>query len=245
MDQPQPETIATMVQKASARICEDGEENFYQSDITKLKNNKEYAARFWRHQGEGKENREDKAVKMILNTFKWRKDFGVEEINAGSLNKNLISKGVIYSHNRDRKGQKLLIISMKNHFKGAESLLDCQRGFVYYLERLEREEKGGPITVVYDGTGMGFGNLDIALYQFVVSMLVDIYPAFVDHALMLEMPWIFNAAWKVIKVVIPAHILERTKFVSKSQISEYIDDANKLKSWGGKDAYKYVFETEA
>jgi len=244
MDQPNSQTIAAMVEKAIAKISEEGEENFYPSDVTKLKNNEAYAARFWRHQGEGKD-REENAVKMILKTFKWRKDFGVEEINEKSLNKNLISKGVIYSHNRDKKGHKLLIVSMKKHFKGAETFLECQQGFVYYLERLEREENGGPITVVLDGTGMGYGNLDIGLYQFVVSMLVDIYPAFVDHSLMLEMPWIFNAAWKVIKVVIPAHILERTKFVNKSQIGEYIDDANRLKSWGGNDDYEYVFDPEA
>ena len=47
---------------------------------------------------------------------------------------------------------------------------------------------------------MGFSNLDLGLYQFVVSMLVNIYPAFVDYALLLEMPWIFNATWKVLKV---------------------------------------------
>ena len=89
MDQPNPETIATMVEKAITKISEEGEENFYKSDITKLKNNEAYAARFWRHQGEGNTNREENAVKMILNTFKWRKDFGVEEITEQSLNKSL------------------------------------------------------------------------------------------------------------------------------------------------------------
>ena len=44
-------------------------------------------------------------------------------------------------------------------------------------------------------------------------------------------------------MVIPAHILERTKFVSKSELGDYIDDKNKLKSWGGND--DYVFKPEA
>lgn len=232
-----------MVERAVAKMSEEGLENFYESDIDKLRTNSAYATRFWVHQGEGKPNQEDKAVNMVVNTFKWRKNFGVEDITEGTLNERLMSKGIIYSHNRDKNGRKLLIVSMKKHFKGAESALDCERAFVYFLERLEREENGGPITVVYDGTDMGFANLDLGLYQFVVSMLVNIYPAFADYALMLEMPWIFNATWKVLKVVIPAHILERTKFVSKSELGEYIDEKNKLKSWGGND--EYVFKPEA
>jgi len=56
---------------------------------------------------------------------------------------------------------------------------------------------------------------------------------------------IYNFFLCYFKVVIPAHILERTKFVNKSQIGEYIDDANRLKSWGGNDDYEYVFDPEA
>jgi len=245
MDTPPPEKIASIVDRAADKMEEEGLDKFYPSDVAKLKNNKAYAARFWHHQPEGgKGDRDDNAVNMIINTFRWRKEFGEEEITEESLNKDLLGKGVIFSHNRDRKGKKLLVINMKNHYKGVESMRDCQAIIVYFLERLEREEGGGPVTVVYDGTGMGYANLDLSLYQFVVHLLVDIYPAFMENALMLEMPWIFNAVWKVIKVVIPAHILDKTKFVNKSQIGEYIDDDNKLKSWGGKDDYKYVFESE-
>ena len=52
---------------------------------------------------------------------------------------------------------------------------DVKRMFVYYLERLQREERerGGHITVLYDGTGMGFANLDIELYQVVGVLIVE------------------------------------------------------------------------
>ena len=77
-----------------------------------------------------------------------------------------------------------------------------------------------------------------------MKLLVDLYPGLADLSLFYEMPWVFNAAWRIIKMMLPTSILETTKFVNRTQLTEYIDDDNRLASWGGKDQYKYSFQQE-
>lgn len=53
------------------------------------------------------------------------------------------------------------------------------------------------------------------------------------------MPWVLNAAWKIIKAWLPASGVKLIKFLTKSNINEYIDESNTLEAWGGSDPWAY------
>ena len=44
-----------------------------------------------------------------------------------------------------------------------------------------------------------------------------------EKLLIYEMPWIFNAAWKIIKTWLSAEAIAKIKFVTKSDIHTYIE----------------------
>ena len=55
-----------------------------------------------------------------------------------------------YSFFRDKDGHKLLVFCVFKHIKGQEKMEDMKRFFVYMLERLNREEGGEQITLLFD-----------------------------------------------------------------------------------------------
>lgn len=170
----------------------------------------------------------DEASNMILETFKWRKKFGVDGISADTTNQSFFEKGTVYSHNRDKDGKKLLVFVVGRHTKGSEKMEDMKKFFVYYLERLEREELEDEITIVFDCRNAGLKNMDMEFMQFIIGMLKDYYPWMVNYILVFEMPWVLNAAWKVIKAWLPAAAVKKIKFLTKSNMGEYITDDNRL-----------------
>ena len=44
----------------------------------------------------------------MIDTFKWRKEFGVNDITESDLDMEILNRGSLYYHNRDKKGSRLL-----------------------------------------------------------------------------------------------------------------------------------------
>ena len=104
---------------------------------------------------------------------------------------------------RDKDGRKLLVFCVFKHVKGTEKMEDMKKFFVYMLERLYREEKGEQITLLFDCRSAGLRNMDMEFVQFIIGTLKEYYPDPLNYILVLEMPWVLNAAFKIIKVNTP------------------------------------------
>jgi len=241
---PTPQQLQNLRESALAKIRENGEANFLSEDIQKLSKSDHYVTRFWLHVFDLPGDQGDEACNMILETFKWRKSFGVDAINTNTINSVFFDKGNVYAHNRDKDGKKLLVFSVGTHEKGKHDMVELKKFFVYYLERLEREENGDQITIMFDCRNAGLKNMDMEFIQFIIGVFKDYYPDMLNYILVFEMPWVLNAAWKVIKAWLPAAAVKKIKFLNKSSISEYIDDDNKRECWGGMDTWEYTFEPE-
>lgn len=63
-------------------------------------------------------------------------------------------------------------------------------------------------------------------------------------------PWpiilfhLFLAAWKVVKSWLPGKSAELVKFVSRSDLKEFVPPGEQLVEWGGTVQYHFVFEPE-
>merc|ERR1719348_172420 len=66
-----------------------------------------------------------------------------------------------------------------------------------------------------------------------INVMKDYYPDPLNYIIVFEMPLVLNAAVKKIK------------FLTKSNMSEYVDDENRLECWGGQDTWEYKFEPES
>lgn len=219
---PTNEQIETVVKEVKTKVEDEGKELFHPKDIEKLMSSDEYMTRFWIHTFFMPGDRVVNTVNMVVNTFKWRKQFGVHEITENVLDKKLKEKGALYSCNRDRDGFKILVFCIRKHVKDPQSMQSMKEFFVYILDRLEREENGRKITIIFDSENAGLSNFDIEIVRFVIQSLICYYPNFVSKILVYQMPWILNAAWKIVKSLLPAPAVARIMFVSESSIEQLV-----------------------
>ncbi|KAK3854841.1 hypothetical protein Pcinc_038699 [Petrolisthes cinctipes] len=116
--------------------------------------------------------------------------------------------------------------------------------FIYWLERLEREENGEWITVFFDMCDTGMKNMDMELIQYMINLFKNYYPWILNYIIVFEMPWLLSAMWKIIKTWLPPKSIEKIKFVDKKSLKEFVSPDQALKGWGGLDDYEYQFEAE-
>ena len=75
------------------------------------------------------------------------------DLSSEDLDQGLKSKGSLFIRNRDKDGKQLLIFDVKKHVKGVIAMDEMQKVFLYFLERIDRENSDGMVTIVFDCQG--------------------------------------------------------------------------------------------
>jgi len=241
---PTKEQIAAIRQRVRDHLDENGEEECDPRDINKIFTDDYWVSRFYMHGYDEPTDQSDIAVTMIKETLKFRKQMDVNSLTADTVKDSIKERGNLFIHNKDKDGKTLLVFSVKNHRRGEENMDDMKRCFLYYLERIERTTGGDKLSLVFDCAGCGLKNMDMELIQYMINVFKFNYPHVLNYILVLEMPWVLNAAWKVIKSWLPAAAVKKIKFLTKSNLNEYVTPDQALVAWGGTDDWEYSFEEE-
>jgi len=225
--------------KTKEKLSIEGEELFDNKDVDKLMTDDGYLSRFWIHAFFIPGERVENTTNLVIDTFKWRKEFGVNDITESDLDLEILNRGSLYYHNRDKKGSRLLVFSIRKHIKDSKKIDVMKKMLIYILERLDKEETGKRITIIFDSEAAGLSNFDLEQVKFLIHVLISYYPNFVEKILVFEMPWILNTAWKVIKSLLPPPAVARIKFVNKTNIKELISSDQLPINWGGEDKWEF------
>lgn len=90
----------------------------------------------------------------------------------------------------------------------------------------------------------GLSNLDMDLTKYLIGLFKNYYPNFLNYIIILEMSWVLNAAFNIIKSWLPAKAIPKIKFVKKSTLKDLVDPDVGLKCWGGNNDYVFTFVPE-
>ncbi|CAG2062891.1 unnamed protein product [Timema podura] len=216
------------------------EGGFHPADLARVKNSDDWLRRFLIHH-EGNLN---DALQMMWDCLEWRKTFGTNDISESNIKMEYVNEGCLFAHNRDKDGKSILVFKSKKHVKGQKDMDELKRVVVYWFERLERMDKGNSITLFFDMADTGMSNMDMEFIKYLIGLFKVYYPNFLNYIVIFEMPWILNAAFKIIKTWLPAKAVQKIKFVNKSTLKEFVDPDQALKSWGGNDEYVFSFVPE-
>lgn len=107
-----------------------------------------------------------------------------------------------------------------------------------------REGNGNQISIFFDMADTGLSNLDMDFTKYLIGLFKSHYPNFLNYIIIFEMPWVLNAAFKIIKSWLPAKAIPKIKFVNKSTLKEFVDPNDALKCWGGNNDYTFAFVSE-
>ncbi|KAI4898787.1 hypothetical protein NFI96_026047 [Prochilodus magdalenae] len=183
----------------------------------------------------------DDALKMIDESFQWRKEFSVNDLTESSIPRWMFETGAVYLHGYDKEGNKLFWFNVKLHVKDAKTTLDKKRYVAFWLERYAKREPGMPLTVVFDMSESGLSNIDMDFVKYIINCFKVYYPKFLSKMIIVEMPWIMNAAWKIVKTWLGPEAISKLKFVSRSEAQTYISPEQLPLHMGGTDQFKYSY----
>ncbi|KAE9545090.1 hypothetical protein AGLY_000633 [Aphis glycines] len=235
------ESISELRRSFEDKLNEQNEV-FHPMDLAKINNSDSWLKRFLIHT----EGNQEEALSMLWNVCEWRKSFGVNEISEsnGTVRIDYLEEGIMFPHGVDKDGKLMFIIRCKLHFKASKDSEECKKCAVYWFERMERLTNGDQITIFFDMMGSGLSNLDMEFTNYLINLLKMYYPAFLNYIIIFEMPWVLNAAFKIIKTWLPAKAVKKIKFLSKHNLNEFVSKESIMVSWGGEDNYKFNFEPE-
>ncbi|XP_013401086.1 motile sperm domain-containing protein 2-like [Lingula anatina] len=182
------------------------------------------------------------AVVMMDMSLRWRKEWGVNDLKHDSFTLDFWEGGAVYFHSKDKDGQKILYFDVQQCKKGDQDVMVQVKKFIaYHLELSCRKRPGERIVLLMDMSMAGMSNVDLDLLKFLITAFTTNFPALLAYFLIYEMPWLFNAIWKIVKTWLNAEQSKRVIFVKKTGIQEYINKEELWEHMGGLDTYKYHY----
>lgn len=183
----------------------------------------------------------DDALKMIDESLQWRKEFGLNDLTESSIPKWMFETGAVYLHGYDKEGNKLFWFKVKLHVKDTKTIVDKKKYVAFWLERYAKKEPGMPLTVVFDMAESGLSNIDMEFVKYIINCFKVYYPKFLSKMIIVDMPWIMNAAWKIVKSWLGPEAISKLKFASRSEIQTFIGPEYLPPHMGGTDPFKYSY----
>ncbi|XP_040003570.1 motile sperm domain-containing protein 2 isoform X1 [Xiphias gladius] len=181
------------------------------------------------------------ALKMIDESLQWRKEFGLNDLTESTIPRWMFETGAVYLHGYDKEGNKLFWFKVKLHVKDTKTIVDKKKYVAFWLERYAKKEPGMPLSVVFDMNESGLSNIDMEFVKYIINCFKVYYPKFLSKMIIVDMPWIMNAAWKIVKSWLGPEAISKLKFVSRSDVQTFIGPEYLPPHMGGTDPFKYSY----
>ncbi|XP_040853303.1 motile sperm domain-containing protein 2 [Ochotona curzoniae] len=206
-------------------------------DIERLQQDDNWVESYllWRH------NVVEETLKMLDESFQWRKEICVNDLTESSIPRWLLEIGGIYLHGYDKEGNKLFWIRVKYHVKDQKTILDKKKLIAFWLERYAKRENGKPVTVMFDLSDTGLNSIDMDFVRFIINCFKVYYPRYLSKIVIFDMPWIMNAAFKIVKTWLGPEAVSLLKFTSKNEVQDYVSVEYLPPHMGGTDPFKYSY----
>ncbi|KAF6200830.1 hypothetical protein GE061_005277, partial [Apolygus lucorum] len=237
--EPTSKDVQELRTKFIQRVEEENKD-FHPKDLSRINSDDSWLRRFLVHHDLDKKE----ALNMVMETCEWRKVNKVNDLNENTVNREYLASGSLFIHSKDKDGKPLFIFKCAKHVKGQKDFEELKKCVIYWFERAERMEKGDQITIFFDMMNTGLSNMDMEYTKYLINLCKLYYPNFLNYILIFEMPWVLNAAFKIIKSWLPTKAVQKIKFVNRGNLKEYVDPSQALTAWGGTDPYQFVFQPE-
>ncbi|XP_048191931.1 motile sperm domain-containing protein 2 isoform X2 [Perognathus longimembris pacificus] len=241
MAENQPQNKAKLIsetrRKFESDYVTDKSDKYDPRDIERLQQDDNWVESYlnWRH------NVVDETVKMLDESFQWRKEFSVNDLSESSIPRWLLEMGGIYLHGYDKEGNKLFWIRVKYHVKDQKTIMDKKKLIAFWLERYAKRENGKPVTVMFDLSETGLNSIDMDFVRFIINCFKVYYPKYLSKIVIFDMPWIMNAAFKIVKSWLGPEAVSLLKFTGKHDIQDYVSVEYLPPHMGGTDPFKYSY----
>nr|CAB3475303.1 unnamed protein product [Digitaria exilis] len=181
-----------------------------------------------------------KAAAMFLKFLQWRREavpdgFVPEEKVRRELSHDKACMGGV-----DRSGRPILVGFPARHYSANRDMEEFKSFVVYFFDKIcARIPRGQEkFLCIVDLKGWGYSNCDIRAYIASIEIMQNYYPERLGKALLINVPYIFMKAWKMIYPFIDNNTRDKFVFVDDKSLHETlrreIDESQLPEFLGGK-----------
>lgn len=223
-----------MAEQLKDKFLNNYEENilngvYEESDIIKVREDPRFVELYLKHN----KGDVDKAVKFMHTSLEWRKSFGVKDLTSSSFPASFLSLNVIFFCNKDKNGHRILHIQFSKIKNDSAYLENARKYLVWQMEKAFQTNMGQRIVVLMDMSGASGYNFDKRFVKFLISCFTTYFPYMLEYMLVVELPWILNAFWAVVKAWLTAEQQKFVNVVKKDSLTKFISKDQLFTHLGG------------
>ncbi|KAJ8324484.1 hypothetical protein QVD99_002505 [Batrachochytrium dendrobatidis] len=181
------------------------------------------------------------AVNMLVNMLRWRASFGVRQIlleAEGPLHKSEMKRCQSYFCGTDKEGRICCFVHANRHNTSDLVRNLSEKLIVLTMESAcmilqQPEFKSTTATMLVDLRDAGIQHQDSIATRFMLNVMQNYYPERLGRALIISAPWIFSGFWQLIKPWLDPVVQAKVVFVSREEVSQYVDISQTVKHLGG------------
>ncbi|RKP21793.1 CRAL/TRIO domain-containing protein, partial [Rozella allomycis CSF55] len=174
----------------------------------------------------------DLSLKALIEIVEWRIQNKIDSyLNNENVPAQFKSDPLIFYRNRDKTGRTIGYYFKKSYLNNFDEF----KKYLYFI--LE----SGRVAIK---PMMDFTVVDFSLAPILLDIAFKYYPGYVNQVFIIDMPWILNGVWNLVKKMLPDNFQKKINFVKKNELELYIEKENILSSsFGGLDSFLFSFDT--
>ncbi|BBN11156.1 phosphatidylinositol/phosphatidylcholine transfer protein [Marchantia polymorpha subsp. ruderalis] len=182
----------------------------------------------------------DKATKMFVDHFRWRRTFVPLGYIPEEEVQNELDAEKVFLQGNDKAGRPIGLIIAAKHDAYKRNLNEFKRYCVYNFDKCVASMAPGEekFTIIVDLQGLGYKNLDPRGWTCIFDFLQGHYPERIRRIFMIHVPYIFYGAWKLVSPFIDKVTRDKIVFVGDKvlleTLLEEIDVDQLPKVYGGR-----------
>ncbi|XP_074620671.1 motile sperm domain-containing protein 2-like isoform X3 [Acropora palmata] len=210
---------------------------FHEQDLKRVRDDDVWLSRFLKSRKQDVNN----ALLALVPCLLWRKSFGVNDLTERSIDRRLFESGFLFQHNQDKEGNSMVIFTGKLYKKDPQQQQEIKRYLVFLLEKHVRLFPNRKITMIMDMQETGISQMDMDFVKCVIHCFRDHFPWTLAWLLIVDLPWIFLAAWKIVNTWLSPDAVNKIRFLNKAELADIVDEDKLLQRLGGTDNYEYSY----
>ncbi|KAJ9052384.1 phosphatidylinositol transfer protein csr1 [Entomophthora muscae] len=186
------------------------------------------------------------SLKMLVKSIQWFHLHDIarlKRVGETEVNMSLIKKGECYFQGFDREGRPVCHINIRLHDPKALTIEEVQSFALLNMEtsRLLFVDKVDTVAVLFNLTDFTMANMDYAAVKFLINVLEKDYPESLGRILILNANWVFSGVWKIISAMLDPVVVEKVKFITLKELTDYIEPSQLPENLGGTMKQKMTY----
>ncbi|KAI1305261.1 Motile sperm domain-containing protein 2 [Halotydeus destructor] len=211
------------------RLVNEDRSFFYEEDIDKIRNDDWFVKRFLL----ARSKKVAEAADMMVDALKWRKSEDIRNLKPSYFPDDMFRVSSMFIYAPDKEGNLTVYFRVRYVLRIPELVSTLKKFGNYILYQIDEATSGNGITGVADFQGTGMQNADLDLLFYCIHTLRNYFPAGINNVLIVDLPWVLRACWKMAKPLVPERGRHMVQFITKKELANYIDHSNIPDFMGG------------